>query len=108
LPGARLAVAGNGFEALLAIGQQTPDVLITDIVMPHMDGLEMLRHLAGGGPARSRLIVATSSHRPEQLARLGALPADVHFVPKPIEPQPLIALLRGEAAALRATPSAPG
>ncbi|MBI5721616.1 MAG: response regulator [Burkholderiales bacterium] len=95
LPGARVAVAENGFEALLMIGQHTPDVLITDIVMPHMDGLEMLRHLSSPGSARSPLIVATSSHRPEQLVRMGPLPADVHFVPKPIDPKPLLALLRG-------------
>jgi excisionase family DNA binding protein len=94
LPGARLAVAENGFEALLMIGQHTPDVLITDIVMPHMDGFEMLRHLSSAGSARSPLIVATSSHRPEQLARMGPLPADVHFVPKPIDPKPLLDLLR--------------
>jgi len=94
LPEARLALAENGFEALLMIGQQAPDVLITDIVMPHMDGFEMLRHLRSGNAPHPPFIVATSSHRPEQVARLGPLPADVHFVPKPIDPKPLIELLR--------------
>ena len=37
--------ARNGFAALLSIGRQPPDVLITDIVMPHLDGPAMLASL---------------------------------------------------------------
>ena len=33
LPGARVATADNGFEALLRIGQNPPDVLVTDLVL---------------------------------------------------------------------------
>ncbi|MBL8288802.1 MAG: response regulator [Rubrivivax sp.] len=95
LPGARLALAGTGFEALLLMGHSPPDVLVTDIVMPHMDGLEMLRHLTSGQAVRPPLIVATSSHGPDELGRLGALPPDVQFVPKPIDAVRLIGLLRG-------------
>ncbi|MFO1286614.1 MAG: response regulator [Rubrivivax sp.] len=94
LPGARLALAGSGFEALMMMGHSPPDVLVTDIVMPHMDGLEMLRHLTSGQAVRPPLIVATSSHRPDEFARLGRLPPDVQFVPKPIDPAQLIGLLR--------------
>jgi len=95
LPGARLALAGSGFEALMMMGHSPPDVLVTDIVMPHMDGLEMLRHLTSGQAVRPPLIVATSSHNPDDFARLGRLPPDVQFVPKPIDPARLIGLLRG-------------
>jgi excisionase family DNA binding protein len=98
LPAARLSVAENGFEALMKIGQDPPDVLVTDIVMPHMDGLEMLRHLAGAGAGRAPLIVATSSHRPEELVRLGGLPADVRFLQKPVDAERLITILRGALA----------
>lgn len=102
LPGARLALAETGFEALLMMGQSPPDVLVTDIVMPHMDGLEMLRHLTSGAAVRPPLIVATSSHQPEELERMGRLPSDVQFVPKPIDPTRLIGVLR------TALPAAPG
>jgi excisionase family DNA binding protein len=98
LPEARLTLAENGFEALLQIGHERPDVLVTDIFMPHMDGLEMLRHLTSGAAARPALIVATSSHTQQELARLGPLPPDVQFVPKPIDTPRLVALLRDSAA----------
>jgi len=39
--------AANGLEALRAIGEQNPDVVLLDIRMPVMDGLETARHIAG-------------------------------------------------------------
>lgn len=41
--GFRVAVAGNGQEALLSMQGFRPDIVITDIVMPEMDGLELIR-----------------------------------------------------------------
>jgi excisionase family DNA binding protein len=96
LPDADLHVYENGIQALVAIGQSVPTVLITDIVMPHMDGLEMLRQLASQCVVRPELIVAVSSNRDEHGAPLDVLPAGVRFVPKPIEPEGLVALLRRE------------
>ena len=90
LPGAAITVAENGFEALVAIGQKAPDVLITDIVMPNMNGFEMLRHLSTHGDARPRAIVAVSSRTPEQFAQLGELPVDVKFIAKPIDQQQFV------------------
>jgi len=98
LPDADLHVYENGIQALVAIGQSVPTVLITDIVMPHMDGLEMLRQLASRCVVRPELIVAVSSNRDEHGAPLDVLPAGVHFVPKPIEPAGLVALLRQAVA----------
>src|SRR5262249_36133658 len=46
LPGASITVAENGFQGLVAIGRHAPRVLVTDIAMPHMDGLAMLREIA--------------------------------------------------------------
>ena len=37
--------AGNGLEALSLIEKQHPDVIITDLKMPGMDGLELIRTL---------------------------------------------------------------
>ncbi len=44
-PAADLFVAGDGIEALELINDMTPDIVLLDIRMPRMDGLEVARHL---------------------------------------------------------------
>jgi excisionase family DNA binding protein len=97
-PGARLTLAENGFVGLVAVGQAAPDVLIADIVMPKMDGIEMLRQLSQHCAVRPRVLVAASSEPAELRFRRGRLPDDVLFVAKPIEPEPFIELLRTSLA----------
>lgn len=89
LPEARIRLAENGFQALQLIGQIQPDIVITDIVMPNLNGFEMLRHIASETDAAERLILAVSSHSPQQFAKLGVLPSTVKFFPKPIDPAAL-------------------
>ncbi len=94
LPGARVALHDNGFDALLGLRQQAPDILFTDIVMPHMDGVQMLRHLTAQGTQAPRLVFAVSSCTPAQVAARGGLPAGVALVATPIDAGPLVARLR--------------
>ncbi|HEX3140996.1 MAG TPA: response regulator, partial [Rhizobacter sp.] len=94
LSGARVTVFESGIQALVAIGQNAPDVVITDIVMPHMNGVEMLRQLCTQCVVRPRLIVAVSSLAPAQLSRLGELPPEVLYIGKPVDPQPFVDALR--------------
>lgn len=51
--------AGNGKEALAAILELRPDVVIADIVMPGMDGIELLKETRKAG-IRSRFIMLTA------------------------------------------------
>ena len=86
VPGARIVVAANGFDALIEVGKAMPDLIVTDITMPHMDGVEMIRHLSTQGDARPPAIVAVSSHSAAHVDKLGGLPAGVTLLPKPVEP----------------------
>lgn len=101
IPGASIGHAENGFEALVAIGHSAPDVVITDIMMPNMNGFEMLRHLATESTVRPRLIVAVSGLAPDRLAAMGDWPMAVKVVSKPIDPRMFIDTVRAGAAALR-------
>ena len=86
LPGARIVVAPNGFDALIEVGKAMPDLIVTDITMPHMNGVEMIRHLSTQGDARPPAIVAVSSHSLAHIDKLGGLPASVILLAKPVEP----------------------
>lgn len=54
-----LGEAGNGREALATILEKKPDVVIADIVMPGMDGIELLKETRKAG-IRSRFIMLTA------------------------------------------------
>lgn len=43
----QLLTATDGFDGLMKIGRYTPDLVITDLRMPGMDGVRMIRHLRG-------------------------------------------------------------
>ena len=86
VPGARVVCAANGFDALIEVGKAMPDLIVTDITMPHMDGVEMIRHLSTQGDARPPAIVAVSAHSPAHVAKMGGLPAGVTLLAKPVEP----------------------
>ena len=47
-----VASVGNGTEALKAIGETDPDVAVLDVVMPGLDGIEVLEKMREGGDFR--------------------------------------------------------
>jgi len=63
-----VARAANGREALDAAGRLTPDVLVTDIEMPAMTGLELAAALRTSHPS-VRTIILTTFARPGYLRR---------------------------------------
>jgi two-component system response regulator DesR len=63
-----VARAANGREALEAAGRLTPDVLVTDIEMPAMTGLELAAALRTSHPS-VRTIILTTFARPGYLRR---------------------------------------
>ena len=54
-----VGVAENGRQALELYDQHRPDIVILDIAMPEMDGLETLRHLLASDP-QARVLMCTS------------------------------------------------
>jgi len=94
LPSATVAAATNGFHGLIAIGRMAPDVVITDLMMPHMNGFELLRHLMSGAAVKPRFVLAVSSNSLKELSHRGELPAGVAFMRKPLDPHMFADVLR--------------
>ena len=88
--GFRVYEAANGREALACLPEVEPDVIVTDVMMPEMDGIELIRHLRSRpSTAEIPVVVMTAAESDEakrEARRLGA--ADV--LAKPIEPRTLL------------------
>lgn len=87
--------AGDGDEALLLMKEWSPDLVITDLRMPNMSGLDLCRHLR----AKSRVPIIVLSVKGEERAKVEALDAGADdYVTKPFNINELLARVR---AALR-------
>ncbi len=86
--------AKNGIEGLLRIGQLRPDVLISDLLMPHMDGLEMIRILRGKPECRAMTIIVVTTLDPLEVQERGGLPGKVKLFTKPIPFEQIEAIVR--------------
>mgnify|MGYP000856976700 FL=1 len=93
--------ATDGFEALLRMGQQCPDLLITDLNMPGMDGFKMIESLCGVGQAYDDMeIVVVTALSDADIVRRGGLPPRVRVFRKPVPFDELETLVRDRVAAL--------
>lgn len=79
-----IEIVGNGFDALMVVGQRVPDVLIVDLIMPGMDGFELVRALHGNPALAGTDIIVVSSMSREDIAKQGSLPPDVPIYGKPV------------------------
>lgn len=90
--------AADGLSALAVVREHHPDVLLMDIRMPGIDGLEATRRLVGDPATESTrvLILTTFDHDENVFAALRAGASG--FLPKDTEPQRLIDALRTVAS----------
>jgi len=96
-----VTTASSGAEALELIHQQRPDLVVLDIIMPEMDGLEVCRRLrADPFLARLPIIFLTAKGRPSDIEEGLDIGAD-KFLVKPFEVVELPARIR---ALLRRAP----
>lgn len=93
--------AANGFEALIRIGEQRPDVLISDLSMPGMDGFRMIRTLRAE-PAYATMAIIVVSGLDRGTVHAMGLPEAIPFFAKPA---PFAALRGAVAQALAALPA---
>ncbi len=83
--GYTVRVARNGIEGLAAAAEKKPSVVITDVMMPEMDGFEMCRCIKNDGALRDiPVVLLTSLSDPKDVIRGLQCGAD-NFLTKPYE-----------------------
>ena len=104
--GHQLFEACDGSVALDLVRAQRPDLVITDILMPTVDGYEFLRRLREDPAIAATPVIFLTAHYQEREARaLGEAAGVFRVLTKPVEPE---TVLETVAAALRADPPATG
>ena len=82
--GYMVETAADGVEAVLKLGVGEYDAVILDLMMPNLDGFELIDTLAANDPTRLNRIIVTSAASPSVIqARMRGKPFDI--LPKPFD-----------------------
>jgi DNA-binding response OmpR family regulator len=95
--GYRVIVAADGEAALLALAKHTPDLVVLDLMLPQVDGLEITRQLRVQGDTP---IIMLTARREETDRILGLEMGADDYVVKPFSPRELVSRVK---AVLRRT-----
>ena len=94
--GFRADVAANGLEVLAAVERQPYDVILMDVHMPEMDGLEAARRLGQlyPDPARRPWIVALTANAMQGDREMCLAAGMDDYISKPIKPEDLLTVIK--------------
>jgi PAS domain S-box-containing protein len=92
--GHRLLEAADGAEALEVTRAERPDLIISDVLMPAMDGFEFVRCLrADPACARTPVIFYTATYHEREARALAQACGVQHILTKPIEPADVLSIV---------------
>jgi two-component system phosphate regulon response regulator PhoB len=101
--GYRVSTAANGPDALAAARQERPMLIVLDLMLPGMSGLDVLRELRANDSTREIAVLLLTARREEQDRIEGLSVGADDYLTKPFSPQELVlrvaAILRRVAAA---------
>jgi len=96
-----VGVAYNGEQIISIIEEKKPDVIILDIIMPHLDGIGVLERINTAGGKRPKIIMLTAFGQETITQRVVELGAD-YYVLKPFNMEVLVSRIRQLAGMITA------
>jgi signal transduction histidine kinase len=99
--GHKVRTASSGVEALRMVDELEPELVLLDVSMPGLDGVEVLRRLRarrGGGPA---VIMLTAARREPHAIEAGLKEGADAYLTKPIDSRELVARVRAALETFR-------
>jgi chemosensory pili system protein ChpA (sensor histidine kinase/response regulator) len=103
--GYRVVIAKDGMDALQVLQDISPDIILTDIEMPRMDGFELTRNIRGDARFAETPLVIISSRTAEKHRNLAQELGVNAFLGKPVQDDELltqVSMLLGRAAPIPA------
>jgi DNA-binding response OmpR family regulator len=88
--GHKVSAVADGRRALESILSDPPDLVVLDVMMPHMDGFEVLKEMAEAGVSNVKVLMVTARSAETDWAEGYRLGAD-YYVTKPFDPAELAA-----------------
>ncbi len=77
--------AASGVEALIQVAKRRPDMIITDLVMPDLDGFRMIKELRKDVEMQSIHLIVITILEARDIQAKGGIPEDVMVLQKPVQ-----------------------
>ena len=93
--GYEVTCVNNGKQALDSYREMRPDIIVTDVKMPHMTGRELVETIrSSDGDSETPIVVMTSTLESENRDWVSGV-GGVSFVGKPVSPRELVRIVNG-------------
>lgn len=93
-----ISTAADGAEGLVAIRQQSPDLVFLDIMMPRMTGLDVCRALEEEKLLDRTTVILLTARGQNADRQEGLATGAKHYITKPFDPDEVLAVARQELA----------
>jgi two-component system phosphate regulon response regulator PhoB len=94
MEGFKVFLANSGYKALERLKEITPDVIITDLLMPGMDGFELIEHIRVDPLLLAIPIIILSAKTNSTDRKRGAVVGVSAFIEKPCKGYELVAIVK--------------
>ncbi|MBI3610105.1 MAG: response regulator [Nitrospirae bacterium] len=94
LKGYETVEAGNGFEALKALPAHRFDLIITDINMPDINGLEIIHFVKNNEDYKNIPMIVVTTEQGDEDRKKGLALGATEYITKPFDPEQLKAVVK--------------